>query len=83
VADRIVTLYEVVDEIKDKATKEGLQVISCPAYRRIAAYSANMFKPLLSRASLVRVGCAYLFSDEDCKFRTTYIFLNISFCFSK
>jgi hypothetical protein len=38
VADRIVTLYEVVDEIKDKATKERLQVISCPAYRKIAAW---------------------------------------------
>jgi hypothetical protein len=46
VADRIVTLYEVVDEIKDKATKERLQVISCPAYRKIAAYSANMFRAL-------------------------------------
>jgi hypothetical protein len=38
VADRIVTLYEVVDEIKDKATKERLQVISSPAYQKIAAW---------------------------------------------
>jgi hypothetical protein len=46
VAERIVTLYEVVDEIKDKATKERLQVISCPAYRKISSYSANMFRAL-------------------------------------